>query len=685
MNISAINRLILLQFLLLNFSFCQNYLGGPECVNWDSARQQYVVSNWTNGRIVTIDTLGNQTIFNDDLLHAYGNCILGDTLFVSTGLAINAYNLISGERLFNLPIPGVQQMDGIAVDPAGFVYVMENINPTIFKIRLSDLSYWVFCDSGLQGSPQDLLIEKEFSRLLVVSFFPSSPVYSVSLSDSSCSELVTTPMGDFDGLAKDTRGNYYLSSWNTGAIHMYNRHFTNPPLLVSDGHNGPANIGANLDKGLIAVPNFNSNTISYIPFPDNYLRAVMKGSIFSGNAPLTVQFSDVSYAAPEIESWAWDFQNDGVVDAQDPNPTWTFTETGSYDVSLIVSTANGSDTCLIQNYIQVFNGESAINYNATNSYGRVAANPGLNLQDSLCLEAWIHPTGWGASAFIGGTILSKLNFTFFLTERATSYNNHSLVLKMTHEDGSISHHFTPENSIELDRWTHVAVSYCAADSLVKIFLDGVEQEPSTLGTATGPIADNLDFDLYLGSFSNGSLGFKGAIDEVKIWGTLRNTEQIRADMDKNTELSEAGLLAYWSMNEGGGTTLSDVGPHGNTAFLENVSWTFGAPGRILTNVNQATERISLQSHLLLSSYPNPFNAMTTISFSLGSPTDIKLDILDMRGRRVRNLVHGCVEAGVYHIQWDTRDEQGKEVNSGLYIVRLLGGTQISSMKMLFIK
>ncbi|MCR9248748.1 MAG: PKD domain-containing protein [bacterium] len=57
-----------------------------------------------------------------------------------------------------------------------------------------------------------------------------------------------------------------------------------------------------------------------------------------GPSPLTVQFSDRSFssAASGVTSWAWDFDNDGTVDSTVQNPTHTFTNCGTYDVTLTV-------------------------------------------------------------------------------------------------------------------------------------------------------------------------------------------------------------------------------------------------------------------------------------------------------------------------------------------------------------
>lgn len=77
------------------------------------------------------------------------------------------------------------------------------------------------------------------------------------------------------------------------------------------------------------------------PPPDGAPTASFTLSPAGGTAPLTVSFTDTSGGAPT--SWAWDFQNDGVVDSTQRNPQFTYAAAGSYTVKLTVSNASGSD------------------------------------------------------------------------------------------------------------------------------------------------------------------------------------------------------------------------------------------------------------------------------------------------------------------------------------------------------
>jgi len=58
-----------------------------------------------------------------------------------------------------------------------------------------------------------------------------------------------------------------------------------------------------------------------------------------GTGPLTVQFSDESTG--DINSWAWDFDADGVVDSVEQNPTYVYKESGMYNISLVVDGPDG--------------------------------------------------------------------------------------------------------------------------------------------------------------------------------------------------------------------------------------------------------------------------------------------------------------------------------------------------------
>ncbi len=88
---------------------------------------------------------------------------------------------------------------------------------------------------------------------------------------------------------------------------------------------------------------------------------------------------------------------------------------------------------------------------------------------------------------------------------------------------------------------------------------------------------------------------------------------------------------------------------------------------------------------LFSPSPNPFNAVTVLSFQLPVPSFVHLEVFDLAGRRVG--AHGCapllaerLEAGSHQVIFD-----GSDLASGIYIARLQAGDYVGIQKMVLLK
>lgn len=86
------------------------------------------------------------------------------------------------------------------------------------------------------------------------------------------------------------------------------------------------------------------------------VRSDFAANITAGQPPLFVQFADISIASPTvITSWAWDFNEDGITDATEQNPTWTYTDVGKYAVTLTVSDGTNTNTLTKIDYVVAVN------------------------------------------------------------------------------------------------------------------------------------------------------------------------------------------------------------------------------------------------------------------------------------------------------------------------------------------
>ena len=95
--------------------------------------------------------------------------------------------------------------------------------------------------------------------------------------------------------------------------------------------------------------------------------------------------------------------------------------------------------------------------------------------------------------------------------------------------------------------------------------------------------------------------------------------------------------------------------------------------------------IFLPDHLLLSAYPNPFNPSTTVSFSLLSAQQARLEIFDILGRQVKTLADRKFEAGEHSVVWDGTDETGMAQSSGIYFYRLASGDRQITQEMILLR
>ena len=82
----------------------------------------------------------------------------------------------------------------------------------------------------------------------------------------------------------------------------------------------------------------------------------------------------------------------------------------------------------------------------------------------------------------------------------------------------------------------------------------------------------------------------------------------------------------------------------------------------------------------LSNHPNPFNSSTTIRFSVQRQVDLHLEIVDVRGRKIRTLVNGVHESGGFEVVWDGCDKAGSAVASGVYYIRLQDGGRLIQVR-----
>ena len=93
----------------------------------------------------------------------------------------------------------------------------------------------------------------------------------------------------------------------------------------------------------------------------------------------------------------------------------------------------------------------------------------------------------------------------------------------------------------------------------------------------------------------------------------------------------------------------------------------------------------VDQYAIMSSYPNPFNPQTTISYELYSDSNIELAIFNLLGQKVATLVDEFAEAGNYSSVWNGQDALGREAASGVYVLKLTTENEVISNKITLLR
>jgi len=106
----------------------------------------------------------------------------------------------------------------------------------------------------------------------------------------------------------------------------------------------------------------------------------------------------------------------------------------------------------------------------------------------------------------------------------------------------------------------------------------------------------------------------------------------------------------------------------------------------LTGINNPRQLQNVvKAFNMLKNYPNPFSSSTKIEYSLSETGNVEIIIFDINGRIIRNLFNKNQISGTYNCIWDSKDNSGKSIQSGIYICNVKFKNQILNTKMLLIK
>jgi glycosidase len=170
-------------------------------------------------------------------------------------------------------------------------------------------------------------------------------------------------------------------------------------------------------------------------------------------------------------------------------------------------------------------------------------------------------------------------------------------------------------------------------------------------------------------------------DNVNIYAFVREKDEDKVFVALNLSPQQRSVTLS-------GTSFVDTYRNvftGETVALEEQAiLTLPAWGYVVydgNEMNTSVDEASLPGALTLSrNYPNPFNASTTISYSLAAPSEVRLAVFDLLGREIRTLATGTKPAGRHEISFTLPD-----LPSGVYLYRLQVGNQRETKRLILLR
>jgi sugar lactone lactonase YvrE len=260
-------RFYSLIFAFLSLQTFAQVFNSPESVEYDAARDRYIVSNTGGNNLLSVVPGNAPTLFKSGVTSPYGMVIIGDTVFVCAQSGyIKTYDLTNGNMISNINLGGTF-LNGICTDFAGNLYATDFSAKKIYRYDIATSQFNVFVNN-MAKTPNGIVYDPFHNRLVVATWGNNASVLGVNMSDSAVTTLVGTTLSNIDGISMDEDGNFYLAEWGTDDIYFLDSAFSAAPLaVVNASGTNPADIHYNTLRDTLAVPNTSTNTVTFHGFP----------------------------------------------------------------------------------------------------------------------------------------------------------------------------------------------------------------------------------------------------------------------------------------------------------------------------------------------------------------------------------------------------------------------------------
>ena len=248
--------------LLISLNTMAQSYSSPESLEFDYANDRWLISNKSaNNILARSSSTGTLSIFASGISSPHGIEIANDTVYVCSGSSLRAFELSTGQNVFTINL-GATYLNGITHDST-YLYITDFSAKVIYRFNMLDRTFTQFV-TGLSKSPNGIIYDGPNNRCVFVNWGSNAPVMAFDVSTGNVSTLISTTLGNCDGIAIDGSGNFYVSSWSLNGISKFDNAFSAPPLTVVNSLSNPADIFYNLQDDTLGVANSGSlNNTTY--------------------------------------------------------------------------------------------------------------------------------------------------------------------------------------------------------------------------------------------------------------------------------------------------------------------------------------------------------------------------------------------------------------------------------------
>tara|TARA_B100000686_G_scaffold350578_1_gene446951 strand:- start:312 stop:1541 length:1230 start_codon:yes stop_codon:yes gene_type:complete len=248
------------------------------------------------------------------------------------------------------------------------------------------------------------------------------------------------------------------------------------------------------------------------------------------------------------------------------------------------------------------------------------------------------------------------------------------VVNMVLTGGVNSSDFTDCAKSDADMTGDGTINILDVIQLINAVLGNLNQYVSTSGEYLDVVSDINNDNLYLtftSEFATGlQLEFSGDISAINL---VDNHNFILV-----SNLGDLNRCVVYSMNNKAFDELTLEIEGGDKVNIKDINIIAGDSNG--ENMSVRWESSQINNFALTNLYPNPFNPVTQIDYSVDRAGELRLSVFNLLGQEVAVLHNGFVGEGTYQAIWDA-----SMLSSGVYYVNMLMHGQVETMKAVLVK